>query len=149
MLQDLSDDERPDRESFLMGLAEVYSLRSSCTRARVGAVLVREGRPIAAGYNGSPAGTPSCYDEGCQIGPSGSCERTIHAEANAISTAARLGISTAGAELYCTFSPCMVCARLVIGSGIRRVIYRDVYSKGHDAIDFLSSRISVGKYIAP
>lgn len=111
-----------------MGIAEVYGLRATCPRAHVGAVLAREGRVLSAGYNGAPAGLAHCIDEGCQIGDGGGCTRTIHAEANAIAAAAKAGISTNGAELYVTLSPCLACAQLIINTGVQRVIFRDQYS---------------------
>lgn len=108
-----------------MGLAEVYSLRSTCPRARVGAVFSREGRVITAGYNGAPAGMAHCLDEGCEIGDSGGCRRAIHAEANALAAAAKAGISTDGTFCYTTLAPCLPCAQLIINAGVHAVIYRD------------------------
>lgn len=110
-----------------MALAEVYSLRATCPRGRIGAVLVREGRPIAAGYNGAPAGLDHCFDAGCETGSGGGCSRTIHAEANAIAAAAKAGITTEGAELYVTLAPCLSCAQLIINTGVKSVIFRDSY----------------------
>lgn len=124
MLQGHSN-ARAERSDLLMGIAEIYSLRSTCARARVGAVLSREGRVITAGYNGAPAGLPHCLDEGCEIGDSGGCSRAVHAEANAIAAAAKVGISTADTFCYSTLAPCLPCAQLIINAGVIAVVYRD------------------------
>lgn len=118
---------RPDRDEWLMRLAVVVSTRGTCTRAQVGAVISREGRIIATGYVGAPAGLPHCTEEGCVLGPHGGCSRTVHAESNAIAFAARFGTSTDGAELHSTHSPCDNCAKSIINSGIRRVVFEHEY----------------------
>lgn len=93
-----------------------------------GAVLVRGNRLISQGYNGAPSGCPHCDDLGeCEVGPDGGCIRTIHAEANVVAMAARFGISTEGAILYSTSSPCYDCAKLLINSGIKKVVYLEPY----------------------
>jgi dCMP deaminase len=110
-----------------MRLAVVVSTRGTCERASVGAVISREGRIISTGYVGAPAGLPHCISVGCQIGTHGGCDRTVHAEANAIAFAARFGTSTDGSELHCTHAPCLPCAKLIVNSGIRRVHYETAY----------------------
>jgi dCMP deaminase len=119
--------ERPDRDEWLMRLVTVISTRGTCNRAQVGALVAREGRIISTGYVGAPAGLPHCSDAGDAIGPDGGCTRTVHAEANAIAFAARYGTSTEGSELYCTHSPCINCAKLIINSGIRRFVFEHQY----------------------
>ena len=119
-------DSRPSREETLMQTAELWARRSTCLKPN-GAVIAKEGHIIAVGYNGSPAGHPHCLDVGCEEGPDGGCVRTIHSEANAIAMAAKLGISTFWAAMYCTSSPFSACARLIINSGISSFYYRTQY----------------------
>lgn len=119
--------DRPTRDELGIRLAIVYSTRGTCLRAQVGAVIVRGGRAISAGYVGSPSGQPHCTDAGCLLAEDGGCIRTVHAEANAISFAARAGASTEGSTLYTTHSPCLGCAKLIINAGIRRVVYDEEY----------------------
>ena len=118
--------ERISRDEVLIRTAELFALRSTCNKPN-GAVIAREGRIISTGYNGAPAGLPHCLDVGCQEGPDGACLRTVHAELNAIVMAAKFGISVEGATLYCTSSPCPVCAKAIINAGIEKVLYRNEY----------------------
>ncbi len=122
--------ERPDWDSYFMTIAAVAATRSTCLRRQVGAVIVRDGQIISTGYNGSPKGTPHCAETGCLRArlhiPSGERQeicRGSHAEMNAIAQAASVGVSTAGASLYCTHSPCAFCTKAIINAGIRRVVY--------------------------
>lgn len=120
---------RMTRDEYHAQLTKLVAKRSTCPRKRVGALLVKNNRVISTGYNGSPSGMPHCDDVGCEIGPHGGCQRTVHAEANAIAFAAKEGISTDGAILYLTMEPCLSCAKLIINAGIREVYclgrYRD------------------------
>lgn len=118
---------RIDRDEMLMRVAAVVSQRGTCLRAQVGAVIARDGRIIATGYVGSPAGLPHCIDVGCDASEYSGCIRTVHAEANAIAFAARNGIATEQAILYCTHSPCGVCAKLIINAGIHLVMFEQYY----------------------
>lgn len=130
------------RSELLMQVAELYAQRSSCTRGHVGAVLVKDGRIISAGYNGAPPGMAHCLDVGCEeltvkpvVGGGDfhdeyvelGCQRTIHAEANAIVWAARMGVPTLDSTMYSTHSPCASCARLLVAAGICRLYYRNDY----------------------
>ena len=118
---------RPSREFIWVQTVQLFATRSTCLKVN-GAILVRENKLIAQGYNGSPSGRPHCIDLGeCEIGPDGGCVRTVHAEANAICHAAKLGISTEGSVLYCTSSPCYTCAKLLISSGVNKVVYLEEY----------------------
>ena len=116
---------RMDRDELLGNIAKLVARRSTCLRLSVGTVIGREGRIISMGYNGAPAGMPHCEPETC--GPREICIRTIHAEANAIAFAAKIGIETDGATLYTTHSPCMDCAKLMINAGIKKVVYSACY----------------------
>lgn len=119
---------RIDRDEYLMKIASVVALRGTCPRARVGAVLAREGRVISTGYNGSPSGTIHCEDEGCISNGEGRCIRTIHAELNCICFAAKHGTRTEGATLYITHAPCLDCAKAIINAGIKEVFYLKEYA---------------------
>lgn len=126
---------RPDWDTYFMEMASLASRRSSCLRRAVGAVLVRDKRLLATGYNGVPSGVTHCEVTGClreklQV-PSGERHelcRGLHAEQNAIIQAALHGVSTKGAVLYCTTLPCIICAKMLINSGVRKVYYLDGYS---------------------
>lgn len=131
---------RPDWDHYFMAHARLASLRGSCNRKQVGAVLVVEKRVIATGYNGSPAGVPSCLDVGHQLvtfqDGSKSCVRTIHAEHNAILQCAQVGVSTLGSTIYTTASPCQECLKAIIQACIAAIVFADQYdsarSKGID-----------------
>lgn len=118
---------RSSRESMLTDILRAVELRSTCTRRRVAALIVRDGRIVSMGYAGSPAGTPHCIDEGCIVGPDGGCIRTQHAEMNAIAWAARSGLATEGSDMWASCTPCINCAKLIINAGIRRVFALDEY----------------------
>lgn len=120
-----------------MGLhALVTSLRSTCGRKAVGAIIAKDGRIISSGYAGPPSGFAHCNSD-CVSGSAGGCQRTVHAEQNAIAYAARHGISTQGATLYCTLSPCLNCSKQLINSGIIKVIYLEKY-RDTSGIDLLT-----------
>lgn len=108
-----------------MDVALLYKRRSTCLRRQVGAVLSREGRIISTGYGGAPGGVPHCTPETCL--PDKPCIRTIHAEANVVAFAARYGVTTESTTLYCTASPCIECAKLIINAGVVRVVYDEEY----------------------
>ena len=127
----LSNNGKPNRDSIFLAIAEVLSLRSSCQRAKVGAVITRNNRIVGTGYNGTLK--PSCQGI-CD--PSHKCTHAVHAEANAISSSAFFGTSLEGCTLYCTMSPCYECAKLIIQSGIIRVVYKEAY-RLKDGIDLL------------
>ena len=115
-----------------MQMAAVWATNSYCKRRQVGALLVKDRMIISDGYNGTPSGFENvCEDENGVTKP-----YVLHAEANAISKVAKSGNSADGATLYVTASPCMECAKLIIQSGIRRVVYRDEY-RLTDGIDLL------------
>ncbi|NLZ20226.1 MAG: dCMP deaminase family protein [Bacteroidales bacterium] len=115
-----------------MQMAAVWATNSYCKRRQVGALLVKDRMIISDGYNGTPSGFENiCEDENGVTKP-----YVLHAEANAISKVAKSGNNAEGATLYVTASPCMECAKLIIQSGIRRVVYRDEY-RLTDGIDLL------------
>lgn len=122
---------RPTWDEYFLELADMVARRSTCIRRHVGAVLVKEDRIIATGYNGAPQGLPHCLNVGClraeQNIPSGHryelC-RGVHAEQNALINAARYGVSTLDSVLYCTNQPCILCARMLINAGVRRIVHQ-------------------------
>jgi dCMP deaminase len=127
--------ERPSWDQYFMDIVELVSKRSTCVRRKVGAVLVREKRMLSTGYNGAPSGLEHCLDIGClrekMKVPSGERHelcRGLHAEQNAIIQAALHGVSVNGATMYCTNHPCIICAKMIINSGITSIIYKDGYS---------------------
>ena len=130
----MSDVRRPTWHEYFMNLARQAATRSTCLRRQVGAVLVRDKRVLATGYNGSPRGVAHCLDIGClrdQLGiPSGEraelC-RAIHAEQNAIIQAAVHGVGIEGATLYTTLHPCILCAKMLINCGVREIHYFEGY----------------------
>lgn len=118
-----------------MDIVELVSLRSTCLRRRVGAVLVKDKRILTTGYNGAPTGVPHCSESGClrdrlhvSSGERHELCRGLHAEQNAIIQAALHGVSIKGATLYCTNHPCIICSKMIINSGITAVVYREDYS---------------------
>ncbi len=127
---------RPDWDTYFMQIAEDVAARSTCDRAMVGTVLVREKRILTTGFNGSPMGQPHC-DEVGHLMVEGHCVRTIHAETNAIIQAALHGVSTKGAICYVTHFPCINCTKALINAGITRLVYGLSYRKDPIAEDFL------------
>ncbi len=126
---------RPDLDSYFMEIAKVVSTRSTCLRQKVGAVIVKNKRILATGYNGAPSGLPHCEEVGCLREklnvPSGERHelcRAVHAEQNAIIQAAVHGVSIAGGTLYTTHQPCIMCAKMIINAGIKRVVYGKKYA---------------------
>lgn len=112
---------------FFMEVAGTVSRRGSCNRLQVGAVLVDTDRGIiSTGYNGAARGTPSCDEVGCLM-INDRCERSIHAELNALIQAGRNGASTKGASLYCTHRPCHRCVVHLVQAGISEIIYWNDY----------------------
>lgn len=104
---------------MLMRIAETISMRGTCTRAHVGAVLAIHNRIISTGYNGSPAGMAHCTHP---YGEKEPCLTSVHAEANTVAFAAQQGNATDGATLYTTMTPCLPCAQLLVNAGVKRVV---------------------------
>lgn len=126
-------------KTFINIAKEIGSL-SYCTRSKVGAVLVKEGNVISFGYNGTPAG----MDNGCEEN-NVTKDEVIHAEMNAILKAAKSGNAVDGSTLYLSLSPCKNCCKLIVQSGIKRVVYLEEY-RDLSPIEFLSKFIEVEKY---
>jgi dCMP deaminase len=143
-------------DHIYMHLAADLAARSHCVRAQVGAVLTKDTRIISIGYNGPPPGTHNCDEEwpetGCERDSRGSCSLALHAEENAILYASKNGSKIEGSTLYTTLSPCIACARLILSSGIKKVLYMDSYAEykglpSDEGVDFLRRfGVEVNKY---
>lgn len=176
----MSINSRPSWDQYFMDMADLVSTRGTCDRKRVGAVIVKNKRVIASGYNGSIPGMPHCDDPEtymqctkcgvhfpvktdkelltdpryqCLSGSfaclgypiierhgghdmeNNSCQRTIHAEVNAIAQAARMGISTEDATIFCNTYPCWNCMKTIVSAGIVEVVYKDAYRKNRRVED--------------
>ena len=125
-----SAQSRPSWDEYFVQIAFTVAQRSTCDRAHVGCVLVRDRRILTTGYNGAPAGLPHCDDVGHLI-IDGHCVRTLHAEQNALIQAALHGVGTEGATAYVTHQPCLTCAKMLINAGVRRVVYAGNYPDEH------------------
>ena len=120
------------RDDWLMKMALVVSERSTCNRLHVGAILTRSHRVLSTGYNGNVSGIAHCE----HTDASGPCETAVHAEANALIFAARMGVATEDALLVSTHEPCLQCAKLIINAGVSEVWFRTPY-RVHDGIELL------------
>lgn len=126
--------KRPGWDEYFLELAQLVSKRATCLRRRVGAVLVKDKRILATGYNGAPKGLEHCLDMGCLRDklkiPSGQRHelcRGLHAEQNVLLQAALYGISTKDSSLYITNQPCIICAKMIINAGISEIVFKGNY----------------------
>jgi len=136
-----------------MDITHLVAKRSTCLRRQVGALLVKDKKILATGYNGSPSGLEHCLDIGCfreKLGiPSGERHelcRGLHAEQNAIIQAAYHGVQIQGATLYCTNHPCIICSKMIINAGIQRIIYEEGYADALAKQMLQESRVKVEKF---
>lgn len=127
-------------DTVFINIAKETSTLSHCVRSKVGAVLVKDGNIISFGYNGTPSGMDNSCEENDVTFP-----HVIHAECNAILKAAKTGNSVDSSTLYLTLSPCLDCSKLILQSGIKKVVYLNVY-RNTQGIDFLSQFIQVEQY---
>ncbi|HZK57031.1 MAG TPA: cytidine/deoxycytidylate deaminase family protein [Clostridia bacterium] len=144
---------RPSWDEYFMEIAEVVKTRSTCLRRQVGAVIVKDKQILSTGYNGAPSGLKHCEETGClrqQLGvPSGEKHelcRGLHAEQNAIIQASLHGVKIEGATIYVTIQPCVVCAKMIINSGIKRLVYKGNYPDKLSAQMLEESGITVQKF---
>ncbi len=112
------------KEAEFLELARWFGQHGTCSRLRVGSILVMDRRIISTGYNGAPAGLPHCTHDDLEP-----CERAVHAEANVIAFAAKSGVRTQGTVLYTTHAPCVPCSQLIINAGIVKVVYGETYRR--------------------
>ena len=118
--------DRLSWDEYFMTITKQVAERSTCLRRACGAVIVKDRRILATGYNGTPRNVAHCEDVGCII-EDGHCVSTVHAEANAIIQAAKNGVAIHGAELYTTASPCWPCFKLIANSGLSKVYFGEFY----------------------
>jgi len=130
----LKNVKRPAWDTYFMHIAQNVASRGNCLKRKVAALIVKDGRIISTGYNGTPRNTRNCFEGGCPrcnaVGPSGQnlgdCYCS-HGEENAIVQAAYHGISIKGSTLYTTFSPCLLCTKMIINAGVVEVVYNQDY----------------------
>jgi dCMP deaminase len=125
----MTEPTRPDTDEYFLKIASVVAERSTCRRHHVGAVAVRNKHILATGYNGAPAGAKDCLELGCLRDelkiPSGTRHeicRGIHAEQNVIIQAGLHGVSLEGSSVYCTHTPCVLCAKMLVNAKIERFV---------------------------
>jgi dCMP deaminase len=142
--------ERPSWEAYFMEITKLVAKRTTCTRRGVGAVIVKNKRILATGYNGAPSGIRHCREIGClretMKVPSGERHelcRGIHAEQNAIIQAAYHGVSIKDAALFCTNLPCSICAKMIINAGVKAIYYQDGYADGMSTDMFAEAGVTL------
>ena len=125
---------RPTLDQYFIDITHLVATRATCLRRQVGALLVKDRNILATGYNGTPSGIRHCEETGCLRErlkvPSGERHelcRGLHAEQNAIIQAARHGINIDQSVLYCTTMPCIICTKMLINAGIKRIVYEEGY----------------------
>lgn len=133
-LKNIPNKIREDWDQYFMEVAELVSQRSTCIHRKVGAIIVKEKRILATGYNQPPSGFPHCNVIGCirddlniKSGEHQEICYGLHAEQNALMQAAKFGINTSDSIMYVTHQPCSVCARLIINAGIKKVLFKKEY----------------------
>ncbi len=143
VLKAIERERRASWDEYFMKITREVANRSTCNRGKCGSVIVKNKRLLSTGYAGSPIGAPHCDEVGHLMNEvydkegtkSLHCIRTTHAEQNAIVQAARHGISIDGATLYCKMEPCYICAKMIINSGIKRVVAERMYHKAQMSRD--------------
>jgi len=145
---------RPDWDEYFMSIARVAALRGNCIKRKVAAVIVKDRRVMCTGYNGTPRGITNCNEGGCprchHFGVSGEkLEDCLcsHAEENAIVQAAYHGVSIKDATIYTTYSPCLMCTKMIINSGLAEVVYSKAYSIADVPLRLLSEAGIVARQI--
>jgi dCMP deaminase len=136
--------DRPSWDEYFMSIARVVASRSNCVKRKVAALITRDRRIISTGYNGTPRGPRNCNEGGCPRCNSFAEGGTrldeclcSHGEENAITQAAFHGVSVRGGTLYTTFSPCLMCTKMIINAGIEEVAYNDAYPLGEGSLALL------------
>ncbi|MCM0581988.1 ComE operon protein 2 [Weissella diestrammenae] len=132
-------EERIAWPEYFMMQAVMLASRSTCTRLHVGAAIVKDGRIIASGYNGSVVGTPHCTEVGDYI-VDGHCIRAVHAEQNALLQLAKMGIAADDAEIYVTDFPCVHCTKFLLQAGIKKINYLRNYNNDAFAMSLIEQK---------
>ena len=135
---------RPSWDEYFIGISREVAKRATCDRGMSGCVIVKNRRIVSTGYVGAPSGVEHCDEAGHLLkkalkedgSTSLHCVRTTHAEANAIAQAAKHGVSVDGSTVYCKMEPCLDCAKLLINSGIKRVVCEKRYHGAEISRDF-------------
>ncbi|AAM03590.1 TPA: cytidine deaminase [Methanosarcina acetivorans] len=137
--------ERLSLDEYFLEIAFAVARRATCLRSNVGAVIMRDKRILSTGYNGAPSGLEHCLEIECIrdlekiiSGTQKEKCRAVHAEQNAIIQAAIHGVSIAGATIYCTQQPCTLCAKMIINSNIKKVVY-STPDPDTDSLEFFRS----------
>jgi dCMP deaminase len=156
--------ERPTADEYFLKIASVVAERSTCLRHHMGAVAVKDKHILTTGYNGAPAGVKDCLELGCLRNekniPSGQrteiC-RAIHAEQNAIIQAAVHGVSLEGCTIYCTHTPCVLCAKMMVNARVKRVVifskyaddsFKELFKEAGIQLDVLEKPASTISFLA-
>jgi len=149
-MEKITKQKRPDIDEYFLKIASVVAERSTCRRHHVGAVAVRNKHILATGYNGAPSGARDCLEIGCLRDelkiPSGTRHeicRGIHAEQNVIIQAGLHGVSIEGSTIYCTHSPCVLCAKMLVNAKIKRYVTFGSYNDSAFAELFRDAGIKV------
>lgn len=126
---------------YFLSIANEVSSRATCDRLKVGALIVRDRRILATGYNGSISGDDHCNDVG-HLMVDDHCIRTVHAEANAIMQSAKFGVQIDSAEIYVTHTPCWKCFQLIANAGIKRIVCSNHY-RVDDNVERVASKLGI------
>lgn len=147
---------RPSWDEYFMSLAHLAATRSTCVRRRVGAVIVKDRMVLSTGYNDTPRGMKNCGDGGCARCRSDAAPGTaldtclcLHAEQNAIIQAAYHGVGIAGATIYCTHQPCLTCAKMIVNSGILRIVFDAPYPDAVAERMLEEASVELARYTGP
>ena len=152
-MQNIEQGKRPSWDEYFIAIMKEVAKRSTCIRRQVGAVLVKDKRIISTGYNGAVRNTPHAAEVGCLREklniPSGTRHelcRGLHAEQNALLFAAGSGINIEGATIYCMNQPCILCAKMIVQVGVKRVVYLEDYPDEYARAIFAESKTELEKF---
>jgi len=148
-------DTRPTWDEYFMKITRDVSERATCVKRKVGAIIVKDNRILSTGYNGAPKGMKHCEEVGClrkeMSVPSGQRHelcRGLHAEQNAIIQAAVHGVKIDGSTMYCNYQPCVICVKMMINAGIKRLVFSGSYPDELAANMIVESGIDAKKFEA-
>jgi dCMP deaminase len=137
--------KRIDADEYFLKIAAVVAMRSTCRRHHIGAIAVKDKRILATGYNGAPSGAKDCLELGClrdklkiDSGERHEICRGIHAEQNVIIQAGLHGVSLIGSTIYCTHTPCILCAKMLVNAKINRFVCFHEYNKASSYDSFMT-----------
>ena len=150
----MANKERPEWDEYFIEMAKLVATRSNCVSRKVGAVITVDNQIVSTGYNGAPKGLKHCVDNGGCLRKLNNIEsgtrqevcRAVHAEQNAIISAAVKGVSIKGGTLYVNKYPCSICTRMLINAEIERIVYDSDYSDPLSKEMLEESKIKVLKY---